>query len=282
MTAPAADTAPARVIAVSDTTTAAATGRGPVARREAIRRRLIEEGFARVEDLAREFDVHLMTVHRDLDALAAEGWITKIRGGATANPSALLDAGVRERMAAMRLEKEAIADLAADLLGHAQAIFLDDSTTALGLVRHLPAHAPITLATNFVPAVLAASEHPVVDLQLLGGEYHARQESCQGQQTVTAIENLHADVFFMSTTAVSAGRCLHRSEATVVVRKAFMRNASRSVLLVDHAKFGRPAPHVLCELERFDVIITDDGIDAHDLADLRERCPDVRVAAVHH
>ncbi len=34
-----------------------------------VRRRVLSEGFARVEDLARTFDVSLMTMHRDLDAL---------------------------------------------------------------------------------------------------------------------------------------------------------------------------------------------------------------------
>lgn len=247
---------------------------------------MLAEGFARVEDLAREFDVHVMTVHRDLDALEAEGWLTKIRGGATANPSALLNSGVRERIAAMHAEKEAITQVAAKMLGHGQTVFLDDSTTALGLVAHLLEHAPIALATNFLPAVAAAGEARDVDVHVLGGEYNPRQESCQGQQTVNAIESLHADLFFMSTTAVNAGRCLHRSEATVIVRKAFMRNSARKVLLVDHAKFGRPAPHVLCGLEQFDTIITDDGIDPDDLADLRARCNDVQVAVVaenvHH
>ena len=51
---------------------------------------MLAEGFARVEDLAHELGVSAMTVHRDLDALEAEGWLIKIRGGATANPSAVM------------------------------------------------------------------------------------------------------------------------------------------------------------------------------------------------
>lgn len=263
-------------------TDAASTGaieRGPAPRREQVRRRVLAEGFARVEDLARSLDVSLMTMHRDLDALETEGWLTKIRGGATANPSALVEAGVRERTAAMKAEKRAIAELAARMLAHGQTIFLDDSTTALGLVPHLVTHPPMTVATNFLPAIAALGESPnIIDLHLLGGQYHSRQESCQGLQTVEAIRSLHADIFFMSTTAVNEGRCLHRSEPTVMVRQAFLENAARNVLLVDHAKFGRPAPHVLCDVADFDTVITDDGIDPDDLSELRSRCTDVQVA----
>ena len=260
--------------------TQVANERGPAARREQIRRWVLADGYASVDDLARQFDISVMTVHRDLDALEAEGWLTKIRGGATANPSALVEAGVRERSAAMRAEKAAIVAMAARLVTHGQSIFLDDSTTALGLVPFLLGHPPITIVTNFLPVVSAVGETAGVELHLVGGQYHARQEACLGLQTADAIGRLHADLFFMSTTALTDGKCLHRSEATVLVRRAFMANASRSVLLVDHAKFGRPAPHLLCGIEEFDIVITDDGIDPEDLEMMRSRTQ-VQVAPVH-
>lgn len=254
--------------------------RGPAARREQVRRRVLADGYARLEDLARGFDVSVMTMHRDLDALESEGWLVKIRGGATANPSALVEAGVRERMAAMRQEKAAIAEVAARMLTHAQTVFLDDSTTALALTPHLVAHPRLTVATNFLPAVAALGDSPNVELHLLGGQYHRRQEACLGMQTIEAIDRMHADLSFMSTTALSDGRCLHRSEATVMVRQAFLRNSRHQVLLVDHAKFGRPAPHVMCDVERFDTVVVDDGIDPADLQELRSRAASVLVAAV--
>lgn len=220
-----------------------------------------------------------MTMHRDLDALEAEGWLTKIRGGATANPSALIDAGVAERTAAMHEEKAAIAAVAARLLRHGQTVFLDDSTTALALAPHLLTHPPITVATNFLPAVDVLGDDQHVDLHVLGGQYHPRQQACQGRQTVEAIGRFHADLCFMSTTALTDHKCMHRSEQTVTVRHAFMRNAARTVLLVDHAKFGRPAPHILCDVADFDTVIVDDGIDAGDLDELRARCLDVQLAS---
>ena len=266
---------------MADVSAGAGPERGPALRRDLVRRRVLDLGFARVDDLVREFDVSLMTMHRDLDTLEREGWLSKIRGGATANPSALVDAGVKERSASMQAEKGAIVGLASQLLTHGQTIFLDDSTTALGLVPFLVANSPMTVATNFLPAVQALAEAPDVGVHILGGEYHARQEACQGLQTVEAIKRLHADIFFMSTTALLDGRCLHRSEAAVMVRRAWMRNSATSVLLVDHAKFGRPAPHVLCDVSDFDIVITDDGGDSSDLELLRSSCNDVQVAAVH-
>lgn len=255
--------------------------RKPSARRDQVRQRVLAEGFARLDELARFFDVSLMTMHRDVDALEAEGWLIKIRGGATANPAALTEAGVRERESAMQAEKAAITEMAARLVTHGQTLFLDDSTTILGLVPYLVGRAPMTVATNFLPVITAiGGEVPQMEVHLLGGQYHARQQACFGRQTIDAASRLHADLVFMSTTALSDGKCLHRSEATTMVHQAFMANATRRVLLVDHAKFGRPAPHLLCSVSEFDIVITDDGIDPEDLSDLRGRCADVQVAAV--
>lgn len=249
-------------------------------RRDAVRRRVLTEGFARIDDLARAFEVSAMTMHRDLDALQAEGWLTKIRGGATANSSALLEAGVRARSSAMRAEKAAIAATASRMLAVGQTLFLDDSTTVMAMVPEVVAHAPVTVATNFLPIVSELQDAAGVELHVLGGQYHRLQEACFGLQTADAIARLRADIFFMSTTAVSDGACFHRSEATIAARTAFMASAARSVLLVDHAKFGRHAAHRLCSLDRFDTVITDSSIDPEDLAELRAVAREVVVADV--
>lgn len=244
-----------------------------------MRREVLETGYARIDDLAGRFGVSLMTVHRDLDLLAEEGWLTKIRGGATANPSALLDAGVRERSHALEREKASIARQASHLLGPGQTVFLDDSTTAMALLPHLEAAAPITVATNFLPVVQGVAALRGVEVIVLGGQYFPLQEACLGLATVDAVKQLHADVVFLSTTAVNSGACYHRSEMTVMVKRALLASSARSVLLVDHAKFGRPAPHLLCRVDDVDVVITDAGIDAEDLAQLREGTATVEVAA---
>lgn len=250
----------------------------PAERRDQVRRQVLEHGYARIDDLARRFRVSLMTVHRDLDLLAEAGWLTKNRGGATANPSALLAAGVRERAAALQHEKASIAARARHLLGRGQTIFLDDSTTALALLPHVAAVAPVTVATNFLPVVEGLAGCRDVELIVLGGQYFPLQEACFGLATVEAVRQLRADVVFMSTTGVTGGACYHRSEATVMVKRALLAASARSVLLVDHAKFGRPAPHLLCRVEDFDVVVTDAAVDPEDLAELRAGDVAVEVA----
>ncbi|BCJ33755.1 DeoR family transcriptional regulator [Actinocatenispora thailandica] len=250
----------------------------PLERREQIRRQILADGFARVDDMARTYGVSVMTVHRDLDALVTEGWLIKLRGGATANPSALLTASVPDRTKAMRREKAAIAAAAAAEIHQGQTIFLDDSTTAMALAPHLIERAPLTVATNFLPVVARLGEVSSVDLIVLGGKYQRIQDGCYGVQTIDAIRELHADVLFMSTTAVLDGACYHRSEATLMVRRSMIEHAARTVLMIDHAKFGRPAPHLLGRLDDFDLLVTDAGLDDDDQADVRQHDIELVVA----
>jgi DeoR/GlpR family transcriptional regulator of sugar metabolism len=70
---------------------------GARSRRELIRDRVVEAGSVRNEDLAAEFGVTVMTVHRDLNVLEAQGWLRKVRGGATVDTAALVDTTVREK-----------------------------------------------------------------------------------------------------------------------------------------------------------------------------------------
>ena len=45
----------------------------------------------------------------------------------------------------------------------------------------------------------------------------------------------------------------------------------RSILLVDHTKFGRVALHRLAPLTDFDLVIVDSGVDKAHLDEMRER-----------
>ena len=210
--------------------------------------------------------------------------MTKIRGGATANPTALVEARVPERMATMAEEKRAIAAHAARLLAPGQTVFIDDSTTAMAMVPHVIACAPITVATNFLPVVGKLAGVAGVELVVLGGVYHSVSEASFGSRTVESIGQLHADLALISTTGITGVSCYHRSEMTVTSRMAFLANASTKVLLADHAKFGRPATYLLGKLTMFDLVVTDTGIDPEDEQLLRAEGVRLEVAGPlpHH
>lgn len=270
--------------AVSDTMpdpyAAAGALSSPELRREAVRRRVADAGFVRVDVLAQEFDVSIMTVHRDLDELEERGFLHKVRGGATTAPTTTFHGDLPHRMQAQPAEKRALAAAAlADEVVPGQVVALDDSTTSLALARLLPERAPLTVVTHFLPVVRALAGRPGIELIGLGGHYDPAYDSFLGQATAAAAGELRADLLVMSTTAVTDGVCYIQSQDTVITRRALIASSARTVALIDHTKFARRALHRLVDLADLDRVLIDDGVSGLVVERLRARGATVDVVA---
>lgn len=248
----------------------ATPGLAPDTRRELIAGIVLANEFVSARELATRFAVSLMTIHRDLDELEHRGVLRKTRGGATPQPSSLFESNVRYRLSAAQAEKEALARYALAMIEPGQALLLDDATTTLALARLLPSIAPLTVITNYLATIQVLHDAPGIRLIALGGEYFPSHDSFLGIVCEDAIASLRADLFFMSTSAVSHGIAYHQEQEVVAVKRAMLRAAARSVLLIDHSKLGKTALHQLAPLAAFDLIVVDDGVDAARLHTLEE------------
>lgn len=246
-------------------------------RRRRMRDAVIARGFVRTADLAEQFGVSLMTAHRDLDALQAQGWLRKVRGGATGLPSAQFHGSVAERMATMAQTKQQLARAAATLLVPGQSVLLDDSTTCLLLAHQVAGHTPLTVITNSLPAITTLAREPGISLITLGGAYFPAYDAFMGPHTAEAVRAFRADVLFMSTTAVTNGRCYHTSPETVQVKRAMMECAGRRILVADHTKFTKGGLYALAPLTDFDLLIVDDGLPPDQVRNIRTAGTEVLV-----
>jgi DeoR/GlpR family transcriptional regulator of sugar metabolism len=245
-------------------------GVAPNERRERIAELVLSQDVVSARELAARFGVSLMTVHRDLDELEARGVLRKTRGGATAQPSSLFESSVRFRLGAARAEKDALARHALGMVEPGQAVLLDDASTTLALARLLPGRGPLTVITNFRPSIDVLYGAADIRLIALGGEYFPNHDSFMGVVCEDALAAIRADVFFMSTSAVSAGVAWHQEQVTVSAKRAMLRAARRRVLLIDHGKLCKTALHQLAPLADFDLVVVDDGVDEAGLEELRE------------
>lgn len=222
------------------------------------------QGWARIDDLADQFGVSTMTIHRDLDHLDSQGMLRKVRSGAEAPPSEAFERSIDLRRTLNVAEKKAVADAgfawAAERV-QMQAVALDDSTTALHVLPRLLERLPLTVVTNFLPAINQLAAEPRVRLNAVGGDYEPDFSAFIGSQAVNALQAVHYDVLFMSVPAVTRGHCFHPSSAAADLKRAFMGSAELRVLLVDHTKTARRAVHRICALADFDAVVVDSGLD---------------------
>lgn len=249
-------------------------------RRALIRDRVRADGFVRTSALAEEFGVSVMTIHRDLDALQTQGWLARVRGGATAMPSQIFHGDIAQRMTAMRREKRALAAAALEHVRPGDTVMLDESTTCLHLAERLAERAPLTVITYFQPVVTMLAGVPGITLIALGGEYFPAYDAFLGLYTAEGVAKVRADTLFMSTTAVAGNRCYHHSQATVQVKRAMLASASRSVLMVDHTKFTRDGLYALAPLADFDLVLADDGLPVAEQRRVRDSGATLTVVGV--
>ncbi|MFI7704694.1 DeoR/GlpR family DNA-binding transcription regulator [Nonomuraea sp. NPDC049480] len=227
------------------------------ARQSQIADLILGQGSMTAQELAEMFGVSVMTIHRDLDELERQGVLRKARGVATAQPSGVYEARVAFRHAAAVEQKRRIAQAALRRVEPGMSVLLDDSTTVLHMVPGLAEVAPLHVATNFLAAIKELATMPDVRVIGIGGDYDPLHDSFQGMHAIEIIQAIHADVLFMSTSAVAAGHAYHQEERIVAFKRAMIESASTRYLLVDSSKLDKTALHRLASLSVFDVMITD-------------------------
>lgn len=240
-------------------------------RQDEIAAQIMSAGTTTAAELAEHFGVSLVTMHRDLDALARRGMVRRFHGGVTAQPSSVFESNVTYRLALAAAEKQQIAAAAAPLIEPGMSVLLDDSTTTLALLDQLVDVRPLTIITNFLPIIRTVVEWSEIDLVALGGVYNSTHDSFLGAPCVEAAAALRADIGFFSFAGVADGAVYHPEPEVVVVKRALMEIAKRRVLLVDHSKIGRTALHRAATIDAFEQVVTDAGADRAALADLRRR-----------
>jgi len=212
-------------------------------RHRAILARLETSGSVTVEELSRVLGVSRETIRRDLKVLSVDGRLSIVHGGALHSESS--EAPFTNRRTVNRAGKEAIARLAASLVGDGMTILLDSGTTteavARALVRcgcrPLPPHTPAPANARIVSRLAG------VRVYLIGGEFDRNEEASSGPEARRAIARLSADFAFASIGGVDEeGFLTDYTRTGATTRSALIKAAERGFLMADSSKFGRVLP----------------------------------------
>ncbi|MFI9079688.1 hypothetical protein ACIGW8_25000 [Streptomyces sioyaensis] len=80
-----------------------------------------------------------------------------------------------------------------------------------------------------------------------------------------------------SAVSVLGGRLFHPIRDYAEIKEAMLDSAQRSLLLVDHTKFGKSATHAYGAIGQYDRVVTDRGAPAGELAEFARRGVSVEV-----
>jgi len=225
-------------------------------RQQGIVNLLVERRTVDLEDLAERFAVSKMTVHRDLDELEQSGFLRKVRGGASIQPSGHFESDFRYRQKQAGEEKQRLAAAAVAMIEPGQTVIIDDGSTAGGIARHLADLRPLTVISNNLAVIQDLAGVGGITLIALGGQYSKKFHGFFGLLAEDTLRSLRADVAFLSSSAIHGVSAFHQDQEVVHTKRLMMAAAARKYLLVDHGKFGRTALHFLTGLEAFDAVFT--------------------------
>ena len=243
----------------------------PALRRAQILEQVRRDGGVSVAELARSHAVSPITVHRDLEQLAAEGLVERVHGGARAlepPPESAAAPAIAtawsQRVEQASAAKDAIAERAAELVAASSTIFLDASSTALHLARRLMDEPPneLTLVTSS-PAIAHEMQAEGVHVVVTPGELDQHMRMLAGRWTVEFISQLNFDVAFISAAGLTLEEGLTTSRRPLAdVVNAARTAAKRTVALIDATKFGRASLLTIMRAHEPDMIITDPALPA--------------------
>lgn len=236
-------------------------------------------GGVRVNELTRKLGVSDMTVRRDLDALARQGVLEKVHGGAVPVVEASTHEPGFEAKSGLELSaKEDIARAAATLAAPGTAIALSGGTTTYALAQQLLDVPDLTVVTNsvrvadvFHAAQRSAGTRPGAATVVLTGGVRTPSDSLVGPVADQAIAALHFDVLFLGVHGISPGAGLSTPNlAEAETNRRLVQSARRVVVVADHTKWGTVGLSSFASLDQVDTLVTDAGLPAEARAEAGE------------
>ncbi|GAA3712598.1 DeoR/GlpR family DNA-binding transcription regulator [Zhihengliuella alba] len=236
-----------------------------------LRTELLAAGSVELAAASEALGVSEMTVRRDLRMLEEAGEARRVRGGAVAPGPRTFQSRELTRSA----QKRQIALKAAALVPPRGVIAVDSSSTMHRLASRLGAAEQLRALANALPIYEALAEHPGVTPILLGGTLDRRSGSFVGPVTERFLEEVHIDLYFMSTAALDHTGCQEDTWEEASLKRRIAQAADRVVVGADSAKLGIRAEARSVPLADVDILITELDPDAEEVAELANVIPTV-------
>jgi DeoR family transcriptional regulator of aga operon len=231
-------------------------------RRQSILENIREQGSARVEKMAKTYDVSEVTIRNDLKYLEEHGLIHRSHGGALLKQNVGFDHPLAEKQRLHIPEKRKIAEIAAGLIENGDSIILDSGTTTFEILQFLDTKSDITILTNAVNVAYAAIPLAKVQTLLTGGFLRKKSFSLIGPDAEALLAKYYVDKLFMGVDGLDLEYGISTPNPEEASLNRIMVRIAREVIVVaDSSKFGRCSLSRICGLDSITKLITDENID---------------------
>lgn len=231
-------------------------------RRQSILDLLRRQPGLRVPELAQLLSVSEGTVRNDLNALEADGQVTRVHGGAVLrSQNGFHNVSFHARRQEQTTAKMLIAHDAADLVEDGDSILLDASSTAYCLALAIQDRQRLRVVTNGLDVARFLAHNPTNTVILIGGILSEDGSSVTGLLSQQIIRDLHTQKAFVSCSGFSLERGMtERQIEEAQLKREALESARLVVALIDSSKFGREDLTPFARIEQISRVYTDPGI----------------------
>ena len=240
-------------------------------RREEIIELVQINGKVRVAELSERYGISEVSIRKDLEALEAEGHLTRIHGGAVGMNKLYVNMDLTERYKTNSDAKRALAELCAELINDNDTIMMNAGTTLTYVLRALRTKKNISIVTNSVQNATEAALYPTFNVILLGGELDSKYQFTHGRDAIHQLENYHATKCILSVDGITAesGLTLYYSNEAELARK-MMECSDMSIVVADSSKLGKNVFARITDAQRTDALVTNRSASCDVIGKLRE------------
>ena len=225
-------------------------------RHDRILAEILEHGHVEVKQMAQRLSVSDATVRRDLRVLADQSQIELIYGGATLPRP--LDFSFRSKAVRNVEAKRIVGNLAADMVGDNEQIYMDSGTTCFEMCRHLKRRHGLLSIVSSARLAFELGSFPELKVLLIGGHYRPDRMDAVGPLATATLEQLRGYLAFIGADGLSMDFGVSASDIeSALLHRQVVRNAREAILLVDHTKFLTPSLFKICEFSDISRVVTD-------------------------
>lgn len=243
---------------------------------QAILNFLHKTGSVSVEALAEHFQLTVVTIRRDLDALEQMGLLHRTHGGAVPIQPLFYEPFRRDRSFVMQVERMAdekrrIGYAAAALIEPDETIAVTPGTTAAAVVRALPLNYNLTVVTSTANVAMELSKRKDIKVFVTGGTLHGEWFSLVGPHAVRSLENTLIHKLFVGADGLDpAWGATSFDQDEGELARNMVERARRHIAVVDHTKMSKVANWRICETSSLHTIVTDTQATEATLGPYRE------------
>lgn len=229
---------------------------------------ITERGFLSFQELDGSIKASAATLRRDLERLAANGQIRRVRGGAEqiiSSPPApvqsngLVGSPFHENASRHEREKQAIGRAAAALCSSGEGVMIDGGSTTLQMCPHLDG-LNLQVLTNSLHIVSALLPQSGTRILVPSGTVFREQNIILSATGEESMPRFHAPKLFLGAAAIGPRGLMQADVILVAAERRLIERADEVIVLVDSSKFNGPSGAVVCGLEEIDIVVTDDKI----------------------